>query len=63
MQELHNLLNVLSSPLLLLGDFNIRHPLWEDAVNPHGLLLASFIEDSGLEILNSGDLTHFYSLS
>ncbi len=58
--ELDILLNALPSSLLLLGDFNGRYPLWDDdTVNPRGLSLASFIEGSELEILNSGDVTHF----
>ncbi len=58
--ELDNLLNALPFPLLLLGDFSGRHPLWDDdALNPCGLLIASFTEDLVLEILNSGDVTPF----
>ncbi len=58
--ELDTLLNAFPSPLLLLGDCNGRHALWDDdAVNPRDLLLTSFIENSGLVISNSGDITHF----
>ncbi len=43
----------LPSPFLLLGDFNYRHPLWdENTINPRGVLLASLIEDEELGILN-----------
>ena len=60
--DLDALAHDLPSPFLLLGDFNGRHPLWDDsAINPRGVLLASFIEDEGLEVLNSGDVTHFHS--
>ena len=61
--DLDALAQGLPSPFLLLGDFNGRHPLWCDSgvVNPRGTLLASFIEDEGLEVFNSGDVTHFYS--
>lgn len=60
--DLEVLTSELPSPLLLLGDFNGRHPLWDDgATNPRGVLIASFVEDEGLEILNSGDMTHFHS--
>ena len=53
----------LPAPFLLLGDFNGRHPLWCDSgvVDSRGTLLASFIEDEGLEVFNSGDVTHFHS--
>ena len=60
--DLDILVHDLSSPFLLLGDFNGRHPLWDDgATNTRGDLVASFIEDEGLEVLNSGDVTHFHS--
>ena len=60
--DLVNLTRCLPPPFVLLGDFNGRHPLWDnDAVNPRGRLTASFIEDEGLEILNSGDVTYFHS--
>lgn len=60
--DLMNLVRNIPSPFLLLGDFNGRHPLWDsDAINPRGVLLASFIEDEDLEVLNSGDVTHFHS--
>lgn len=59
--DLEDLTGELPSPFLLLGDFNGRHPLWDDgATNSRGVLIASFIEDEGLEILNSGDVTHFH---
>ena len=60
--ELDSLAGELTSPFLLLGDFNGRHPLWDEGTsNSRGLLIASFIEDEGLEVLNSGDVTHFHS--
>lgn len=60
--ELVNLVRDIPPPFLLLGDFNGRHPLWdEDVINPRGTLIASFIEDEDLEVLNSGDVTHFHS--
>ncbi|KAK3894956.1 hypothetical protein Pcinc_001312 [Petrolisthes cinctipes] len=60
--DLNHLVRDLPSPFILLGDFNGRHPLWGDSsVNPRGVLLASFIEDEGLGVLNTGDVTHFNS--
>ena len=62
-QDLDGLAQALPSPFLLLGDYNGRHPLWNDIgdINLRGTLLASFIEEEELEILNSGDVTHFHS--
>ena len=49
--DLDGLARELSPPFLLLGDFNGRHPLWDEgASNPRGVLIASFIEDEGLEV-------------
>ena len=60
--DLDVLVDDLPSPFLLLGDFNGRHPLWDDgATNPRGVLLASFIGGEGLEFLNLGKVTHFHS--
>ena len=60
--DLEHLVRDLPSPFLLLGDFNGRHPLWDDSTsNPRGVLLASFIEDEELAVLNSGEMTHFHS--
>ncbi|KAK3887520.1 hypothetical protein Pcinc_008375 [Petrolisthes cinctipes] len=60
--DLNHLVRDLPSPFILLGDFNGRHPLWGDSsVNPRGVLFASFIEDEGLGVLNTGDVTHFNS--
>ena len=36
--------------------------MWDGgASNPRGILIASFIEDEGLELSNTGDSTHFHS--
>ena len=59
--DLDCLVRDLPSPFLLLGDFNGRHPLWGDSTsNPRGVLLASFMEED-VSLLNSGEMTHFYS--
>ena len=44
------------------GDHNGRHPLWDGgASSPRGILIASFIEDEGFELLITGNATHFHS--
>ena len=56
------LVHDLSPPFLILGDFNGRHPLWDDgATNHREVFLASFMKYEGLELLISGDVTHFHS--
>ena len=60
--HLDTLVHDLSSPFLILGDFNVHHPLWDDGTtSPRGVFPASFMEDEGLELLNSDDVTHFHS--
>ena len=45
-----------------MGDYNGRQPLWDGgASNPRWILIVSFIEDEDLELLNTGDVTHFHS--
>lgn len=54
--NLDGLTQELSPPFLLLED------LWDaGATNPREILIAPFIEDEGLEVLNSGNVTHFHS--
>ena len=60
--DLDGLARVLPSSFLLGGDYNGRHPLWDGgASNPRGILIAPFIDDEDLELLNTGDDTHFHS--
>ena len=60
--DLDSLASVLPFPFLLLGDYNGGHLLWDGgASKPRGILIASFIEDEGLELLNTGYITHFHS--
>ena len=59
--DLESLIRQLPSPFVLLGDLNGRHPLWGDPVSsPRGELLASWIEDLDLVVLNDGRHTHFH---
>ena len=47
--------------VILLGDFNGRHPMWGDEIsNARGNILDSFIEDEGFAVLNTGQVTHFH---
>ena len=59
---LAQLLSDLPPPILLLGDFNCRNPLWGDSVlNAPGRLLEDFLLTRDLYIFNSGSPTHFDS--
>ncbi|WP_369123698.1 hypothetical protein, partial [Clostridioides difficile] len=51
----------LPPPLLLLGDFNLRHPLWGDSVTPpHAHFLTSLLPAFSLSCLNDGLPTHYH---
>ena len=59
-QDLRMLLAELPQPVLILGDFNSHHSAWGcQTVCTRGRLLASFIGDEDLCVLNSGAPTHF----
>ena len=58
--ELHLLMLELPPPVLILGDFNSHHSAWGcDSICPRGRRLASFLNDEGLCVLNTGSPTHF----
>uniref|UniRef100_A0A2M4BAB0 Putative i-11 aae n=3 Tax=Anopheles marajoara TaxID=58244 RepID=A0A2M4BAB0_9DIPT len=56
--DLNNLIAVLPSPVLILGDFNSHGYVWggqfDDALAP---IISSFCHRQGLDILNSGEAT------
>ena len=57
--EMRQLMRELPSPVLLLGDFNSHHPAWGSTSEcARGRLLASFLDDEGLCVLNTGSPTH-----
>jgi len=57
--ELDTLFSQLSSPCMLLGDFNGVHPLWGSTkTNPRGTLLDHFITEHLLSVLNDKSPTY-----
>src|SRR5215469_16984501 len=58
-QDLHSLLSQLPSPLLLVGDFNLHDPLW-DNTNPSSTAsaLLPLLDIHHLSCLNSGIPTY-----
>jgi endonuclease/exonuclease/phosphatase family metal-dependent hydrolase len=60
--NLEALVQQLPRPFLLLGDFNAHDPLWGSTRSQstrRGRILASFIEDFNLLLLNNGEKTRF----
>ena len=61
-QNLSDLWSQLESPILLVGDFNAHHPLWDKQCirsDAQGRRLEDFIDREGLIVLNTGDPTRF----
>ena len=57
-QDLQHLLSQLPPPLLLVGDFNLRHTLWGDTVDsPMADNLISLLSQFSLSCLNNGQPT------
>lgn len=60
-QELHNLIQQLPRPFVLMGDFNARSPDWGDAcTNGKGRLVERLLADPGISLLTSGVPTHYH---
>lgn len=59
--ELKDLLNQLPKPLIIVGDFNSRHPLWGDIVSTYvSEHLITLMDEFDLNILNDGSPTHYH---
>lgn len=53
--DLDDLFRQLPSPVVVLGDFNIRHPLWGDSItSPNANILVDLLPKYSLGCLNSG---------
>ena len=58
-RDLAEILKQLPPPILLLGDFNIRHPLWGDHItSPNSNILVDLLNPFSLGCLNSGIPTY-----
>lgn len=57
--ELFKLIDSITGEVILTGDFNARHPLWEEEARPceRGRTVASELETSKLILLNDGQPT------
>lgn len=57
--EMHDIINQIKEPFIILGDFNCHHSLWGSyKIDKRGRLLEKVIDDHDSIILNSGDPTH-----
>jgi len=59
-EEMEELLQQLTQPFMLLGDFNGRDPLWGDTVTtPHAQIIKRILHDYDVAILNKNEPTHY----
>ena len=62
-QELTNIINQLSPPAIICGDFNSRHQLWDHQCNRQDAkdqTIENVIMNTRIVLLNTGKPTHFY---
>ena len=61
-QDIVQLLNQLPPPIILMGDFNSRHPLWGDIKVTHlANAIISVINNYPMELMNDGTHTHYHA--
>lgn len=59
-RELHNLVQQLPKPFIVVGDFNSHNPQWGSSrTDQRGNIVEKFIDEANLVILNTGESTHF----
>ena len=60
-RQMHDIINQLSPPYLIIGDYNARSPTWGDSVeNTHGRVVEDFLLNSDCAVMNTGAPTHYH---
>ena len=60
-RDLIDLFQQLPSPFLVMGDFNGKHYMWgEETADPRGNMIAAFVGNEDVSVLNTGEPTHFH---
>src|SRR5215470_16663587 len=63
-EDLENLIKQLQPPIILVGDFNIRHPMWGDtSTSPNANIVVDLITKHDMVCMNSGAPTHYHQAS
>ena len=63
LNDITNLINQLPPPILLCGDFNSRHQLWDETCtqqDARSRTIEHLLLNSSLALLNNGTATHFH---
>lgn len=60
--DLRELIDLMPGPLILLGDFNAHHPLWNDdgRINGRGRIIENYVVDNDLALLNDRTPTYLH---
>ena len=64
LNDLTALVDQLSPPMIICGDFNARHPMWDNLCvqqDARSRVIESALLNTSLVVLNSGDATHFHT--
>lgn len=60
LEDLKDLIQQITPPYIITGDFNAHHILWEsDKIDKRGRIIERLIDEENLVLLNSGDKTRF----
>ena len=58
-----DLIKQLQPPIYLVGDFNIRHPMWRDtSTSSNANIVIELITKHNLGCMNSGAPTHYHQV-
>ena len=63
LNEITNLISQLTPPVIICGDFNSRHQIWDSACTQHNArsqAIESLLLSTSLTVLNNGNATHFH---
>src|SRR5215469_2817167 len=63
-EDLEDLIKQLQPPIILVGDFNILHPMWGDnSTSPNANIVIELIAKHNMVCINSGAPTHYHQAS
>jgi ribonuclease HI len=59
-EQIVGLANQLTAPYIIAGDMNAHNPIWGSLTqNQMGGIFEEFVEEKGMVILNTGEMTHY----
>lgn len=62
--QLQDLIQQLTPPFIIVGDFNAHNPLWgAENPNPHGMVVEDVLLATDACVLNTGEETHIHKIT